>query len=171
MLCFHRSYTGGALSVYMNGVAAFIATVSTCQCCPSRRYGDDYACNDTTTTIIPGGSCPAKLFGNKPWSQMGLRLQYEQAQNLLNSNDSVTGLIYNHTTASVHFDYICPPSNITSTGESAKDSAIVQSNCVADISHGNVLRLQVRQPRPTPSMVRQPRVTGCQNGQASGPKH
>ena len=39
-----------------------------------------------------------------------------QAQKLLNSNDSVTGLMYNHTTASVHFDYICPPSNVTSTG-------------------------------------------------------
>ena len=55
--------------------------------------GDDYACNDTISSEI-GGHCTAKLFGSKPWSQMGVRLQYEQAEALLNSNDSITGLMY-----------------------------------------------------------------------------
>ena len=46
----------------------------------------------------------------------GHQLQYEQAQALLDSNASITGLNYNHTTASVFFDYNCPTSNTTSTG-------------------------------------------------------
>lgn len=46
----------------------------------------------------------------------GHQLQYEQAQALLDSDASISGLIYNHTTASVFFDYVCPASNTTSTG-------------------------------------------------------
>ena len=48
------------------------------------------------------------------------RGRYDQAQALLNSNASTTGRRYNHTTASVFFDYICPASGVASTGYTCK---------------------------------------------------
>ena len=48
------------------------------------------------------------------------RGRYDQAQALLNSNASTTGRRYNHTTASVFFDYVCPASGVAATGYSCK---------------------------------------------------
>lgn len=79
-----------------------------------RWYGVDYACNASVPgATTPGGLCHAPCHAVLG---CGHQLDYQQAQGLLNSNVSMTGQNYNHTTASVFFDYLCPPSNVTATG-------------------------------------------------------
>ena len=83
-----------------------------------RWYGVDYACN----VSAPGGATPGGLCHAPCHLVLGCghHVDYEQAHALLNSNASMTGQNYNHTTASVFFDYLCPPSNTTSTGYKCK---------------------------------------------------
>ena len=79
-------------------------------------YGDDYACNASVVGSAAGGNCTAYLNGAKPWGQFGKRLQYEQAAALLESDARATSVAYERQTASAHFDYLCPSSNVTSSG-------------------------------------------------------
>jgi hypothetical protein len=81
-------------------------------------YGVDYACNAS----VPGANTPGGLCHAPCHAVLGCghQLDYQQARALLDSNASLTGQNYDHTTASVFFDYECPPSNTTSTGYKCK---------------------------------------------------